>query len=272
MIEFQYFKDCPNANETLKNLRDFMFNYNIPNDQLVITLIENENMARDLHFQGSPSILVNGIDLYTGLSPDNYRFSCRLYNIDGAITGVLSTNYISSRYSNFLDLHKKDEYSLITGGFKNSLKAIKISAVSIFSQNCPKCRKHGERVKIDTVFSLLKEDKKKNFIKGEYSLCMNPKCSVSYFSLNSNRFYNCEDLVVPLWYKSDSKTIYACYCSKVTKENVIEAIKTHQAKTVKDINKITGSMKNSDCLHKNPLGKCCHNIIQDTIKNTEIGI
>jgi hypothetical protein len=37
------------------------------------------------------------------------------------------------------------------------------------------------------------------------------------------------------------------------------------AKTVKDINEITGSMKNSNCKEKNPLGVCCHKIIQEAI-------
>jgi bacterioferritin-associated ferredoxin len=70
---------------------------------------------------------------------------------------------------------------------------------------------------------------------------------------------------VPLWFKRKAHPIYACYCSKVTKDEVINAIRKENAMTVQDINRITGSMKNSDCSHHNPLGKCCHKIIQDII-------
>lgn len=33
----------------------------------------------------------------------------------------------------------------------------------------------------------------------------------------------------------------------------------------KDIIEITGAMKNSQCQKNNPLGKCCHKIIQEAI-------
>jgi hypothetical protein len=35
---------------------------------------------------------------------------------------------------------------------------------------------------------------------------------------------------------------------------------------------LTGAMSNSDCQKKNPLGKCCHKIVQDAIdKGLNIG-
>ena len=58
---------------------------------------------------------------------------------------------------------------------------------------------------------------------------------------------------------------YACYCSEVTEDQVIEAVVKHGAKTVKEVNAITGAMKNSNCKENNPLGVCCHKIIQEAI-------
>lgn len=65
--------------------------------------------------------------------------------------------------------------------------------------------------------------------------------------------------------KKDADPKYACYCSKVTEDQVIEAVVKHGAKTVKEVNAITGAMKNSLCKENNPLGVCCHKIIQEAI-------
>jgi hypothetical protein len=37
------------------------------------------------------------------------------------------------------------------------------------------------------------------------------------------------------------------------------------ATNMKEVLKITGAMSNSQCQNKNPLGKCCHQIIQNAI-------
>lgn len=61
--------------------------------------------------------------------------------------------------------------------------------------------------------------------------------------------------------KKDADPKYACYCSKVTEDQVIEAVVKHGAKTVKEVNAVTGAMKNSLCKENNPFGVCCHKII-----------
>jgi len=51
----------------------------------------------------------------------------------------------------------------------------------------------------------------------------------------------------------------------VTEEQVIDAVLKHHAKTVKEVNAVTGAMKNSNCKENNPLGVCCHKVIQEAI-------
>lgn len=264
MIEFQYFDGCPNSNESLNNLRYFMAMTNIPKDQLKITLIENEEMARNVHFQGSPTILINGFDLYTGLRPDTSNFSCRLYRINNINTGILTSSFISQRYN---ELVNKTQNSFRIGNLSNRVSIKSLSQKNNISKACPICNTLGVFVKAETVSSLLCEKAKNAFVNERYALCMNSNCLISYYSLDSDISYHVDDITVPLWYKVNSDPIYACYCSKITKENVIEAIKLHGARNVKEINEITGAMKNPDCLHKNPLGKCCHTIIENIITN-----
>ncbi|WFD12312.1 (2Fe-2S)-binding protein [Tepidibacter hydrothermalis] len=57
-----------------------------------------------------------------------------------------------------------------------------------------------------------------------------------------------------------------CYCNQVTEQQIIDAVLNENAKDMKDIIKITGAMKNGKCETKNPLGKCCGSVIQETIK------
>ena len=88
---------------------------------------------------------------------------------------------------------------------------------------------------------------------------------VVYYSSDSSTIFNKQQVKVPIWFKKDANPKYACYCSKVTEEQVIDAVIKHGAKTIKDIIEITGAMKNSQCQKNNPLGKCCHKIIQEAI-------
>lgn len=94
MIEFLYFEGCPNAKETLNNL------YELVNDGLIdkneISVIEVPDMikAKEHCFQGSPTILFKGIDIYTKKRPVGVQYSCRIYNIPGAQTGILTKEYI----------------------------------------------------------------------------------------------------------------------------------------------------------------------------------
>ena len=94
---------------------------------------------------------------------------------------------------------------------------------------------------------------------------MNEDCDVIYYNLDKEIKFLKDQVKVPIWFKKDANPKYACYCSKVTEEQVIEAVINHNAKTVKEVNAVTGAMKNANCKENNPLGVCCHKIIQEAI-------
>ncbi|AEJ19876.1 alkylmercury lyase [Gracilinema caldarium] len=102
MIEFQYFEGCPNSMQSLAILREFMTIAKISEDKLEIVLITNVEMARKKNFQGSPTILINGVDIYTMKKPTGYSFSCRIYEINGVSTGKLPLSFIQDRYKELL--------------------------------------------------------------------------------------------------------------------------------------------------------------------------
>ena len=49
---------------------------------------------------------------------------------------------------------------------------------------------------------------------------------------------------------------YICYCDKVTEEDIVRAI-GQGARTIRDIQRMTGAMTHCDCANKNPKGTGC---------------
>ena len=97
MIEFQYFKGCPHYKITLDHLEELIREGIISKDELIITEMDNPELAKRIHFQGSPTILLDGLDLYTGEQPQGFSYSCRIYQIDGKMTGILPKDYIRKK-------------------------------------------------------------------------------------------------------------------------------------------------------------------------------
>ena len=131
--------------------------------------------------------------------------------------------------------------------------------------NCPFCDNAGISVAKITVEHLVVENHRKDVVEDQYKICMNEDCDVVYYSLDNGTTFLKDQVSVPIWFKKDANPKYACYCSKVTEEQVVEAVVKHGARTVNEVNAITGAMKNSNCKENNPLGICCHKIIQEAI-------
>jgi hypothetical protein len=97
MIEFQYFRECPNAQSTLENVRALLDESFIGESELVLVEVPTPELASRLNFQGSPSILVDGIDIFSETRPGGSHFACRIYELDGVSTGVLPKEFIRSQ-------------------------------------------------------------------------------------------------------------------------------------------------------------------------------
>mgnify|MGYP000978761786 FL=1 len=132
------------------------------------------------------------------------------------------------------------------------------------ANKCPVCNSEGISVGKVTVEHLV-ADGALICLGHIYKICMNEDCEVVYYNLDNGTTFLKDQVSVPIWFKKDANPKYACYCSKVTEEQIIEAVVKHGAKTVKEVNAITGAMKNSNCKENNPLGVCCHKIIQEAI-------
>ncbi len=130
---------------------------------------------------------------------------------------------------------------------------------------CPVCGIQGADVKNITVKHMVLDELTEQVGDYDYYLCMSKECDITYYNKKYNIKFNKQQVKAPIWFKKDANPKYACYCSKVTEEQVIEAVIKYNARTVKEVNDITGAMKNSNCKENNPLGVCCHKIIQEAI-------
>ena len=133
---------------------------------------------------------------------------------------------------------------------------------------CPVCNGSGSFVKNITIRHMMSDDLLENVGTVDYYLCMNEDCKIAYYNNDFRIKFKTSDVKVPIWFKKDAKPKYACYCSKVTEEQVINAVINDKATTMKEVLEITGAMTNPNCQINNPLGKCCHHIIQEIIDRT----
>ena len=125
-----------------------------------------------------------------------------------------------------------------------------------------KCLFYRGKVRV-TVEHLVLESLRESVGDRDFYLCMDEECDIVYY--NTVTSFSKQQVKVPIWFKNDANPKYACYCSKVTEEQVINAVVNDGADNMKEVLRITGAMKDAQCQKNNPLGKCCHHIIQKAI-------
>jgi hypothetical protein len=97
MITFQFFDGCPNSTASLENLRVVVAQLGIDQSEIETVEIVDPETAEALNFQGSPTILKDGVDIYTGAIPSGSSYSCRVYNFDGKQTGIIPVSFLKDK-------------------------------------------------------------------------------------------------------------------------------------------------------------------------------
>ncbi len=93
-IELFYFEGCPSWKDAEKNLKAALKGFSIPDPIHFIRVDNNEDVIRN-RFIGSPTIRINGLDVDPAARDiREYSMSCRVYNIDGALSGWPSIEMI----------------------------------------------------------------------------------------------------------------------------------------------------------------------------------
>ncbi len=76
-IELQYFDGCPNVAKARELIEHYQHEH--PEVQLIYTQIMDNEQASQLGFRGSPTILIDGKDLFQQPVPDEPSMACRFY-------------------------------------------------------------------------------------------------------------------------------------------------------------------------------------------------
>jgi len=127
------------------------------------------------------------------------------------------------------------------------------------------CNKKGLVVSPETVSHLVVENLVEQITEDHYYLCLDENCRVAYYAEETDFQVNLEHVRVPIWFKKGADPKYICYCSKVTEEQMINAVINQGAQNIKDIMKLTGAMENCHCAINHPTGKCCSPYILEAI-------
>ena len=88
-VQFLYSERCPSYVEALSRLRNVLKEEGV-NEEISIKEVETEMQANELHFVGSPTIIINGRDIDSQPNP-RYGLTCRAYRLeDGRISPLPS--------------------------------------------------------------------------------------------------------------------------------------------------------------------------------------
>ncbi|MDR7509918.1 MAG: redoxin domain-containing protein [Armatimonadota bacterium] len=101
-IEFLYWEDCPSHEPALKRLRQVVEALGVRASVRVIR-VDTDEQARALRFAGSPTIRVNGVDLFPAPG-EAYRLTCRVFlTPDGRVTPIPTVAMLEDALRSALD-------------------------------------------------------------------------------------------------------------------------------------------------------------------------
>jgi len=135
------------------------------------------------------------------------------------------------------------------------------------------CGTIGALVNSKTVENIVIDEIEEGVLKHEIlSLCMDKGCEMAYFSADYGYLYLQSGLKVSLDYKSDVEVRYACYCKKLTVEQLKNLVLKEGARTIKDVFRFYSPIIVEECKIKNPFGYCCIPDVKKMIDDILIGI
>lgn len=142
------------------------------------------------------------------------------------------------------------------------------SCASNCNISCPICGKLGMTVSYETVSSLIKGENV-FFLDKPISLCTTKNCNVVYFQESNPRFYNKEEVKVPIWYKEKYNKYMVCYCHKIYLNDIVELVKNTSINTLNKQKVLQLLGKDLECenhQHENPTGKSCDKLFENAIE------
>lgn len=106
-IAILFIKGCPGYTYTKKYIEEIIADEAI-DAEISLIQIDNDEDARRLHFIGSPTVRVNGMDVEKGFShTKDYGVRSRIYNVEGKPSGYPSKSMIRSAIKKAISILEK---------------------------------------------------------------------------------------------------------------------------------------------------------------------
>src|SRR5829696_4523961 len=92
-VEGLYFDGCPTYEAATKTLRAVLAEEDLESD-IELVAVNRDEEARRLRFPGSPTIRVDGRDLFPAPERDQWRLGCRVYATAEGLKGSPTTEML----------------------------------------------------------------------------------------------------------------------------------------------------------------------------------
>lgn len=100
-VEILYFSGCPSWKQTIEDLKFVLAEKGI-NSEIKLTRVESDDDAKAKKFLGSPTIRINGRDLFPVNKP-NYCLQCRVYSTPDGMLAIPTREMLNERLSQLLN-------------------------------------------------------------------------------------------------------------------------------------------------------------------------
>ncbi|MDD3210876.1 cation transporter [Bacteroides graminisolvens] len=132
---------------------------------------------------------------------------------------------------------------------------------------CPICNKSGLLVPNSVFKSNLKQENLgKINLEAKNYICLNPSCSVAYYSKNKKLTIDKSELKRELWFKNGIKRKIICYCNNIDTEQIEKAVNDYGLTTWEQVVLKYRSKAIEKCEILNPTGYCCRENFDNVVK------
>jgi hypothetical protein len=99
-VEILYFDGCPTYKATEKTLRKVIYEEGI-DAEIQLVAVNTDEEAQRVRFPGSPTVRVDGEDLFPGPERAVYALGCRMYAASEGLRGSPTAEMLSVALRNF---------------------------------------------------------------------------------------------------------------------------------------------------------------------------
>lgn len=88
-VELLWWEGCPSTERALEAVREALAELRLPGAEVRMREVRTDEDAEDLGFVGSPTILIDGVDLVPAAAEEQIGLSCRVYRRrDGRVSPI----------------------------------------------------------------------------------------------------------------------------------------------------------------------------------------